>query len=112
MPIRANFPNVRAISTTWALIQFAVSFISYTPEKYRVKYNIINEEEQLFSPMFSEILEGSQNITSQNSYVISLPTLELGTSYNYTIASTNDNFSTIVYSSPQVFSTLQAGMLL
>jgi len=96
---------VPAFSMTWALITFNVTTVAYTPEQYRVVYNIISNDTYLYS----DILTGSQNITSANSYAIILSNLLSNTQYNYSIVSTNNGSDNAVFSTSSTFTTYNEG---
>ena len=108
-PVSVDIGTVFALSSTLAVIQFMVPLIAYIPERYRVEYNIVVGDSGVVTPMYSDVLVGSSNISSSSSYTIVLASLQPNTLYNFTIAATNNNFDTVVYSTPQRFTTLETG---
>lgn len=111
LPIQITDRYVSGVSTNLAIIQFIVPRIAFIPELYRVEYNIIiGDNVGPINTMLSDVIVGSSDISSVNvCYTEVLSNLDSDRLYNFTIASSNDNFSTSVYSSPLVFSARTTG---
>ena len=106
IPLPLEMVEVAAISHNFALIEWEVPFVSFTPETYFVRYGPTDSDE--FSD--SEILSSGDDFLQEDStYTVVLNALTLGTEYQFVVMASNSEG--IVMSEQGNFTTRSSGEL-